>query len=84
MRADVTMEENTINCLQINLSKVVRYLGTVHMAYGVVAFSSRARILEKCSTIHSPLALFFTKVEISFSTLIPLFTLGLVHSGSAS
>ena len=52
----------------------------------VVAFSSRARILGKCSTIHSPPALFFFffKVEMSLRTLIPLFTPGLVHSGSAS
>ena len=49
----------------------------------VVAFSSHARILRECSTIHSPPALFF-KVKISLRTLIPLFTPGLVHSGSGS
>ena len=51
----------------------------------VVAFSSRARILGECSTNHSPPALFFLlKVGISLRTLIPLFTQGLDHSGSAS
>ena len=35
----------------------------------------------ECSTIHSPPAL---TVEISLHTLIPLFRLGTVHSGSAS
>ena len=52
----------------------------------VVAFSSRARILGECLTIHSLSALFLLlfKVEISLCTLIPLFTLGLVHSGSVS
>ena len=49
----------------------------------VVAFTSLARILGECSTIHSPLALFF-KVDISPCTLILLFTPGSVHSGSAS
>ena len=39
----------------------------------VVASFSRARILGECSTIHSPLALLFFKVEISSRTLIPLF-----------
>ena len=40
----------------------------------VMAFSSLARILGECSTIHSPPALFFFlffKVEISSRTLIP-------------
>ena len=64
----------------------------------VVAFSSRAKILGKCSTIHSPPALFcffvfafyffffssFLEVEISPCTLIPLSRPGSVHSGSAS
>ena len=50
----------------------------------VVAFSSRPRILGECSTIQSPPALFFFKVEISLRTPIPLFTPGLVHGGSAS
>ena len=54
----------------------------------VVAVSSLARILGECSTIHSPPALlfsfFFFKVDISSHPLIPLFTLGSVHSGSAS
>ena len=36
-----------------------------------VAFSSHARILGECSTIHSPPSIFF-KVEISSCTLIPL------------
>ena len=38
----------------------------------MVAFSSFARVLEECLTIHSPPALFF-KVEISPHTLIALF-----------
>ena len=42
----------------------------------VVAFSSRARVMGECSTIYSPPALFFFKVEISLRTLS--------HSGSAS
>ena len=56
----------------------------------VVAFSSLARIWGKCSTIHSPPALyffsffFFFDVEISSRALIPLFMAGSVHSGSAS
>ena len=49
----------------------------------VVAFSSLARILGKCSTIHSLPALFL-KVEISSRTLISLFRPASVHSGSAS
>ena len=44
--------------------------------------------MGKCSTIHSPSApfflFFFPKVEISSGPLIPLFTPGSVHSGSAS
>ena len=49
----------------------------------VVAFSSLARILEECSTVHSPHALFLFcfKVEISSRTLIPLCRPGSVHSG---
>ena len=53
----------------------------------VVAFSSLARILGECSTIHSLpvlLPLFFLLVESSSYTLIPLFTPGSVHSSSAS
>ena len=50
----------------------------------VVAFSSHARILEEFSTIHSLLALFFFKVEISSRTLIPPFKPGSAHSDSAS
>ena len=58
-------------------------------AFRVVAFSSFAMILGECSTIHSSPALFFFfffffEVEISLRTLIPLFTPGSVHSGSAS
>ena len=49
----------------------------------LLAFSSLARILGKCSAIHSPPAVFF-KVEISSHTLIPLFRPGSVHSGSTS
>ena len=48
----------------------------------LVTYSSLARILGECSTIHSSLALL--KVEISSRTLIPLFRPGSVHSGSAS
>ena len=40
--------------------------------------------LGRCSTIHSPPALFFFLVEISSRTLIPLFMPGPVHSGSAN
>ena len=42
--------------------------------------------LGECSIIHSPPALFFFffEVGISLRTLIPLFTQGLDHSGSAS
>ena len=48
----------------------------------VVAFSSRARILGECSTIHSPPAFLFFLVEIISRVLIPLFTPGSVHSDS--
>ena len=57
----------------------------------VVAFFSLVRILGECSIIHFSPALFFflgggegVKVEIRSRTLIPLFRLGSVHSGSAS
>ena len=53
----------------------------------VVALFSPVRILGECLIIHSPhalLFLFFNKVDISSRTLIPLFTPGSVHSGSAS
>ena len=51
----------------------------------MVAFSSRARILGECSTIHSlPAFFFFFLVEIISCTLIALFRPGSVHSGSAS
>ena len=49
-----------------------------------VAFSSPARILGECLTIHSLPALFFFKVQISSRTLIQLFMPGSIHSGSAS
>ena len=60
------------------------------MVVVVVAFSSCARILGECLTIHylpALLFLFFVLVfivEISSRTLIPLFRPGSVHSGSAS
>ena len=45
---------------------------------GVVAFSSLARTLGQCSTIQSPLALFFSffvvEVEINSRALMPLFS----------
>ena len=50
----------------------------------MVAFSSRARILEECSTIHYPPVLFFFKAKISSHTLIPLFRPGPILGGSAS
>ena len=50
----------------------------------MAAFSSSARILGECSTIHSPPAFLFFKVESRSRTLIPLFRSGSVHSGSAS
>ena len=52
----------------------------------VMAFSLCARILRECSTIYFPPVLFsfLFKVEIRLHTLMPLFRLGLVHSGSAS
>ena len=51
----------------------------------VVPFSSLAMIWGECSTIHSSaVLLFFSKVEISFHTLIQLFRPGSDHSGSAS
>ena len=54
----------------------------------VVALFSPVRILGECLIIHSPHALLFLflffKVDISSRTLIPLFTPGSVHSGSAS
>ena len=58
---------------------------TVVVVVVVVAFSWLVRILGECSTIHSPpaLFLFFSEVEISLCTLIPLLMPGSVHSGSA-
>ena len=60
----------------------------------VVAFSSLARNLGECSTIHSPPAFFFffrgeglvvvVEVDISSRTLIAFFMPGAVHSGLAS
>ena len=51
----------------------------------VVTFSSLARILGECSTIHSPFMLFFFfLVEISSRTLNALFRPGSVNSGSSS
>ena len=52
----------------------------------VLAFSSLARMLGECSTIHPPpvFFLFLCEVVISSRTLIPLFRPGSVHSGSAS
>ena len=49
----------------------------------VVAFSSHARILGECWTVPT-CTFFWLIVEISLHTLIPLFTPGLAHSGSAS
>ena len=49
-----------------------------------MAFSSLARILGECSTVHSPPALLCFKVEISSRTLIPLFRSESVNGGSAS
>ena len=45
---------------------------------------SLARILGECSTIHSPPALFWFKVEISSRTLIPLSRPASVNSGPMS
>ena len=50
----------------------------------VGAFSSRAKIWGECSTIHSPPALFFLKMEIRSRNITPLVRPGSVHSGSAS
>ena len=53
----------------------------------VIAFSSCARILGECLTIHSYLhffSCFCFKVEISSHTLIPLFRPESVHIGLAS
>ena len=51
----------------------------------VVAFSSLVRVLGEYSTSYSPPALLFPFwVEISSSTVIPLFRPGSVHSGLAS
>ena len=51
----------------------------------VMIFASRSSSLGECSTIHPPPALFFFfLMEVSSRTLIPLFGLGSVHSGSAS
>ena len=53
----------------------------------VMAFSSLAKTLGECSTIHSlPVTFFFLGggEEINSCTLIPLIRPGTVHSGSAS
>ena len=54
--------------------------------HAVVAFSSIARILGECSTIHILPALnyLFILFEISWCTLIPLFRPGSVHIGLVS
>ena len=50
-----------------------------------VAFSSLARTLGECSTIHSPPELFYYfKLDINSRTLIPPFSPGSVHKSSAS
>ena len=46
------------------------------------AFSRFRGFRGECSTIHSPPAPFFLKVEISSRTLIPVFMPGSVHSDS--
>ena len=48
----------------------------------MMAGSLLARILAECSTIHSPPAHFFLKVQINSRTVIPLFKPGSVQSGS--
>ena len=57
------------------------HAGLTHTA---VVLPTLAKILVQYSIIHSPPALFFSKVEISSRTLIPLFMPGSVHNGSAS
>ena len=48
-------------------------------------FILACEVFGKCLTVHSqPFTFFFFNVEISSRTLIPLFTPGSVHSGSAS
>ena len=50
-------------------------------------FPSLTRILAECSAIYSPLAFFFfffSEVDSTLRTLIPLFVPGSVHGGSAS
>ena len=62
-----------------------QFNGLCQLSLRTMAFSSLAKILEECSIIHSPPALFFFfKVEISSRTLIPLFRPRSVRSGSAS
>ena len=70
-------------------------LSTLIVVVVLVAFSSLARILGECPTIHSQRALVFSlffvlflflllEVEISSHILIPLLMTGSVHSGSES
>ena len=73
--------------LRFHVVVLVVVVVVVVMVVVVVAFSSLARILGECSTIHSPLALFFFsffKLDFSSCTLIPLFMPGSVHSGSVT
>ena len=77
--------------LHVTLSRLLMVVVDLHVTpssllMALVDFSSLAKVLEECSTIHfsSALLFFFFLVEISLRTLIPLFTPGSVHSGSAS
>ena len=73
--------------VSVRVSLAVLSIRTLIASFYGVVFASGARIWGECWTIHSQPALFFFfffKVEISFRTVIPLFTPGLVHSGSAS
>ena len=60
---------------------VDRFSGTLFWWW---LFSSHARSLGEGSTIHSPPAIFFFKVEIRTCTPVSLFRPGSVHSGTTS
>ena len=68
----------------IHFTRIIYPIIMIIMVVVWWVFPLIARTLGECSTIHSPPALFFFKVEINLRVLIPLFTPGLVHSGAAN
>ena len=83
MEIKIVLFKNDATILLLQSVRLNRQNNRVLHPVVVRAFSSHAKILGECSTIHSLPGLFF-KVEISSRKLIPLFRSGSVHSGSVS